>query len=44
MGFIHAPGLLDMTNSDLLNMHYCLTEDDDIGDDEFAKGFYIDLF
>lgn len=33
-----------MTDSDLLDMHYSLTEDDDLGDDEFEKGFYIDLF
>ena len=29
---------------DLLDMHYFLTEDDDLGDDEFEEGFYIDLF
>lgn len=34
----------NMTNSDLLDMHYFLTEDDDLGDDEFEEGFYIDLF
>lgn len=33
-----------MTDSDLLDMHYFLTEDDDLGGDEFEKGFYIDLF
>ena len=34
----------NMTDSDLLDMHYFLTEDDDLGDDEFEEGFYIDLF
>ena len=34
----------DMTDSDLLDMHYFLTEDDDFDDDEFEDGFYIDLF
>ena len=34
----------DMTDSDLLDMHYFLTEDDNLGDDEFEEGFYIDLF
>lgn len=33
-----------MSDSDLLDMHYFLTEDDDPDDDEFEKGFYIDLF
>lgn len=33
-----------MTDSDLLDMHYFLTEDDDLDDDEFEDGFYIDLF
>ena len=33
----------NMTDSDLLDMHYFLTEDDDL-DDEFEEGFYIDLF
>ena len=33
-----------MTDSDLLDMHYFLTEDDDLADDEFEEGFYIDLF
>jgi len=32
------------TDSDLLDMHYFLTEDDDFDDDEFEDGFYIDLF
>lgn len=31
----------NMTDSDLLDMHYFLTEDDDLGDDEFEEGFYI---
>ena len=31
----------DMTDSDLLDMHYFLTEDDDLNDDEFEEGFYI---
>lgn len=34
----------DMTDSDLLDMHYFLIEDDDLDDDEFEEGFYIDLF
>ena len=34
----------NMTDSDLLDMHYFLTEDDDLEDDEFEEGFYIDLF
>ena len=33
-----------MTDSDLLDMHYFLTEDDDFDDDEFEDGFYINLF
>ena len=32
-----------MTDSDLPEMHYFLTEDD-LDNDEFEKGFYIDLF
>ena len=28
-------------DSDLLDMHYFLTEDDDLDDDEFEEGFYI---
>lgn len=31
----------NMTDSDLLDMHYFLTEDDDLDDDEFMEGFYI---
>ena len=34
----------NMTDSDLFDMHYFLTEDDEFGDDEFEEGFYIDLF
>lgn len=34
----------NMTDSDLLDMHYFLTEDDDLDDDEFEEGFYINLF
>ncbi|MCC2877862.1 hypothetical protein LK536_16425 [Lachnoclostridium pacaense] len=33
-----------MSVSDLLDMHEFLTEDDDLDDDEFEEGFYIDLF
>ena len=31
----------NMTDSDLLDMHYFLTEDDDLDDDELEEGFYI---
>ena len=31
----------DMTDSDLLDMQYFLTEDDDLDGDEFEEGFYI---
>ena len=31
----------NMTESDLLDMHYFLIEDDDLDDDEFEEGFYI---
>lgn len=34
----------DMTDSDLLDMHFFLIEDDDLEDDEFEEGFYIDFF
>lgn len=34
----------NMTDSDLLDMHYFLTEDDDFDDEEFEEGFYISLF
>lgn len=33
----------NMSDSDLLDMHEFLTEDDDLND-EFEEGFYIDLF
>lgn len=34
-----------MTDSDLLDMHCFLAEDDAFGDEEFEEGFYIiDLF
>lgn len=33
-----------MSDSDLLDMHEFLTEDDVLDDDEFEDGFYIDLF
>ena len=33
-----------MTDSDLLDMHYFLIEDNDLDDDELEEGFYIDLF
>ena len=33
-----------MSDSDLLDMHEFLTEDNDLDDDEFEKGFYINLF
>ena len=31
----------DMTDSDLLDMHYFMIEDDDLDDDKFEEGFYI---
>lgn len=31
----------DCKDSDLLDMHYFLTEDDDLDNDEFEEGFYI---
>ena len=34
----------NMSDSDLLDMHEFLTEEDDLDDDEFEEGFYIDLF
>ena len=34
----------NMSDSDLLDMHYFLNEDDDLDDGEFEEGFYIDLF
>ena len=36
--------LWHMSDSDLLDMHYFLTEDDDWDGDEPEEGFYIDLF
>lgn len=30
-----------MSDSDLLDMHYFMIEDDDLEDDEFEEGFYI---
>jgi hypothetical protein len=34
----------NMSDGDLLDMHYFLTEDDDLDDGEIEEGFYIDLF
>jgi len=34
----------NMSDSDLLDMHYFLTEDDDWDGEEPEEGFYIDLF
>ena len=31
----------NMTDSDLLDMHYFLIEDDDLDEDEFEEGFYF---
>lgn len=31
----------NMSDSDLLDMHYFLTEDDDLDGDGFEEGFYI---
>jgi len=40
-----TPALVkNMTDSDLLDMHYFLIEDDDLDGDDFEEGFYIDLF
>ena len=30
-----------MTDSDLLDMHYFLIEDDDLDDDDLEDGFYV---
>lgn len=30
-----------MSDFDLLDMHYFMIEDDDLDDDEFEEGFYI---
>lgn len=32
------------SGDDLLDIHFFLTEDDDLDDDEFEEDFYIDLF
>jgi len=34
----------NMTDPDLLDMHYFLTEDDGFDDEAFEEGFYINLF
>lgn len=34
----------NMSDSDLLDMHYFLTEDDDWDSDEPEEGFFINLF
>lgn len=39
-----AKRVKNMSDSDLLDMHYFLTEDDDADDGELEEGFYIDLF
>lgn len=31
----------NMTDYDLLDMHYFLAEDDDLNEDKFEEGFYI---
>jgi len=31
----------NMSDSDLLDMHYFLTEDDDLDGDDFEEGFYV---
>ena len=31
----------NMTNDDLLDMHYFLIEDDDLNDNDFEDGFFI---
>ena len=31
----------NMTDDDLLDMHYFLIEDDDLNDDDFEDGFFI---
>jgi hypothetical protein len=41
---VSAKLVKNMTDSDLLDMHYFLIEEDDLDDDEFIKGFYIDPF
>ena len=39
--WITAKLVKNMTDSDLLDMHYLMIEDDDLDDDEFEEGFYI---
>lgn len=34
----------NMIDSTLLDMHYVLTEDNNLDDNEFKEGFYIVLF
>jgi len=41
---ITAKLVKSMSDADLLDMHYFLTEDDDLNDDELEEGFYIDFF
>lgn len=36
-----AKPVRNMTDSDLLDMHYFLTEDDDLDGDELEEGFFI---
>ena len=37
-----TPSLVkNMSDNDLLDMHYFLTEDEDFDDDDFEEGFYI---
>ena len=37
-----TPALVkNMSDNDLLDMHYFLTEDEDFDDDDFEEGFYI---
>ena len=37
-----TPALIkNMSDSDLLDMHYFLTEDEDFDDDDIEEGFYI---
>ena len=37
-----TPSLVkNMSDNDLLDMHYFLTEDVDFDDDDFEEGFYI---
>lgn len=43
-GGMTAKQVRTMSDSDLPDMHEFLTEDDDMDDDAFEEGFYIDLF